>query len=174
MLASVGGSTSASAQSTPSEAPPGNSAVDQYRESLPPSSPNQRRLNRRDRDALRREGSDGRALADVLERSGGVPRDAAASSAGGAAAPEGGDWGGAAGRGADDRPARERDRKADDRDASPGAADADSGSASGERPRSVAPAAAASTVGPVPVWALLVGAAAVVGVGLGIRVRTSR
>lgn len=163
-LASVGSSGSASAQRPSSEAPPGNSAVDQYRESLPPASSNRRELSRRDRDALRREGPDGRALAAVLERTGGVPRDADAAPSGGTsdgrgdspARRGGGERGGRAAGGGTTGPTSARD------------------GGTGDGSRSVAPAAAASTVGPVPVWALLVAAVALVGVGLALRVRTSR
>lgn len=57
----------------PAVAPPGNSAVDQYRESVPPTSPGGRGPTRGEAKALARQGEDGRRLAEVLERTAGVP-----------------------------------------------------------------------------------------------------
>lgn len=158
VLAVFGATAGAVAQSTPSTAPPGNSAVDQYRESAPPSSTRQRRLSRRDREALERRGADGAALAAVLERSGGVPRAATSPSSAG---------------GRDDRGKHERSGS------KAGAPAVDAGKGTKTAPaddpavdRSIAPAAASSTVGPVPVWAMLVAAVALVGVGLLVRRRT--
>jgi cobalamin biosynthesis Mg chelatase CobN len=161
--------STASAQSS-DVAPPGNSAVDQYRESLPPTSDKRRSLSDRDRRALRREGADGRALADVLERSGGVPQAANGSTSSSA---ESGRPGAST---ESDRSATSTDGRSADRGSS--GADRPSSSSSAANasedavgPRSVAPAAASSTVGPVPIWALLVGAAVLVGVGLVVRLR---
>ncbi len=149
----------AGAQEAPSAAPPGNSAVDQYRESLPASAGGARELSRRDRAGLARQGRDGERLAAVLERSGGVPRPD--RSAGQAPSDGSGARGGGGSGPTRDADGADRTPATDDRSASP-------------TTRSVAPAAAASTVGPVPVWAMLIAAAVLVGVGLAVRVRASR
>lgn len=60
-------------------APPGNSAVDQYRESVPTPDGPRRSLSERERSELRRLGADGAALAEAIDRQGGV--SAAESSA---------------------------------------------------------------------------------------------
>ncbi|MBF6620074.1 MAG: hypothetical protein ITG02_07570 [Patulibacter sp.] len=159
----LSGVSSATAQSGPSEAPPGNSAVDQYRESLPPSSGERRSLDRDDREALRRQGQDGRALASVLERNGGVPRAAAEATAD--STPDRDRAPGSDGRRGGSSGASGRDR------AEGSAADASEQPAEDRRSGSVAPAAAASTVGPVPVWAMLAAAGLLVGVGLVVRTR---
>lgn len=53
-------------------APPGNSAVDQYRESVPAPDGPRRSLSERERRELRRLGADGVALAATIDRQGGV------------------------------------------------------------------------------------------------------
>lgn len=161
VLLSAGvGASPALAKGGASEAPPGNSAVDQYRESVPPSSSNSRRLTRSDRAALEREGRDGQALANALERSGGVPRASAAADGG-----------------------SQRGTTTPRRSSGSGRAAPDSGegresAATAERSehdsRPIAPAAAASTVGPVPVGVLLAAAVGLVGLGLAIRTRPAR
>ena len=60
-------------------APPGNSAVDQYRESAPPAAPGSKKLTDEQRKRLADRGSDGAALADALDSSGGVPGGAGAA-----------------------------------------------------------------------------------------------
>lgn len=165
VVAVFGMTAGAAAQSGPSTAPPGNSAVDQYRESAPPSSTKQRKLQRRDREALERRGADGAALAAVLERAGGVPRAALAAT--------------------DDAASGKTRKRTDARSDDDSGARSDAGDgATGSKPgaaadpaddaraeRSIAPAAASSTVGPVPVWVMLAGAVALVGVGLLVRRR---
>lgn len=163
VLLGVGPAAAAAADDPSSVAPPGNSAVDQYRESLPPSSGERRSLSEKDRRALRRQGPDGRALEAVLERSGGVPR-----ASGGEDAGSGDSRPGASARrgGAVDSAADGAPRSQEDDPATSGAAgDPDS--------QPVAPAAAASTVGPVPVWSMLVAAVVLVGVGLVVRRRAT-
>lgn len=161
VLTVVGTTGTAVAQSSPSVAPPGNSAVDQYRESLPPASSNTRKLGRKDRSGLERQGRDGAALAAVLERSGGVPRAAASSSASGATSESG--------RATSPRRSS-GSQTSNDADAAEDGAAADAPrDAVDSRP--IAPAAASSTVGPVPVWAMLAAAVVLVGVGLAVRVR---
>lgn len=157
VLSVFAASATAVAQTTPSTAPPGNSAVDQYRESLPPSSSETRKLSRRDRAALDRRGPDGAALAAVLDRSDGVPRAAPSSQPDDAAVEE------ASGQRRRSDPKTSRLTKGTSTDAAPEAADS----------RPIAPAAASSTVGPIPVWVMLVAAVALVGVGLVVRVRST-
>lgn len=165
VLAVFGVTAGAVAQSTPSTAPPGNSAVDQYRESAPPSSTKQRKLSRRDREALERRGADGAALAAVLDRTGGVPQAAAPRSGATASSGDGKDR---AGRGT-----RERSGSGAGASATAAGKGATADPADGVTDaQSIAPAAASSTVGPVPVWAMLVAAVALVGVGLLVRRRT--
>lgn len=166
VVAVFGMTAGAAAQSGPSTAPPGNSAVDQYRESAPPSSAKQRKLRRGEREALERRGADGAALASVLERSGGVPQAAAPSGAGGPTA-------GGKRTGSDARSGGGSDARSDTGSGSTGAKD---GTAAGNATeaadsRPIAPAAASSTVGPVPVWVMLAAAVALVGVGLLVRRR---
>lgn len=62
----------ATAGAQSSAAPPGNSAVDQYRESVPKPDGPRRSLSQRERSELRRLGPDGAALAATIERQGGV------------------------------------------------------------------------------------------------------
>lgn len=165
VLAVFGVTAGAVAQSTPSTAPPGNSAVDQYRESAPPSSSKQRKLSRRDREALERRGADGAALAAVLERSGGVPQ-AAPAATGGAA-------NGRTRTPSDARPDGDSGARSAAGSGTTGSGRGTSAEAPAEAAdsRPIAPAAASSTVGPVPVWAMLAAAVLVVGVGLVVRAR---
>lgn len=155
------------AQSQPSEAPPGNSAVDQYRESLPPASSNTRKLSRKDRSGLERQGSDGEALAAVLERSGGVPQ-ASTPAANAGDSPQ------HSRRSTDATSGRSStsDQASSDRTSTGGPVG--EAAANGPGTRSIAPAAASSTVGPVPVWVLLVAAAGLLGVGVALRGRVAR
>lgn len=113
-------------------APPGNSAVEQTRESAPLSSSNRREATPAQNEALEREGRDGVALAEALDRIGGVPADAA-------------------------RPAPTGPRRGPATDQ---AAD-----------ESLVGAAASSTVGPLPAWALLIGTAVAIASRLVLRRR---
>ncbi len=168
VVLSAAGAAPVLAQSGPprSEAPPGNSAVDQYRESLPPAGGNARELSRRDRERLSREGRDGERLARAIERAGGVPRssgtegDATGGPAGGATTPERSP--GSSSKGPS------TSSSADGRDR------ATTGSSPEADTRPIAPAAAATTVGPVPIWVLLAAAAGLVGIGLILRTRVAR
>ena len=78
-LVLLSGSTAAVAQTAPTNAPPGNSAIDEYRETVPGATGNQipgspgsgdgagGALTAAQRARLERLGPDGKALADVVE-----------------------------------------------------------------------------------------------------------
>lgn len=163
-------------------APPGSAAVDQYREQAPPAGSNGSKLTKDRRRELESRGPEGRALADALDRNGGVPSaDGAGSAAGDGAT--GSTPGGTAGGGSGgDGPSSGDDGKTADDDAGRGSS-AGSGSqggaegsdssadATGTRTTSLAESSATSTVGGLPVWGLLVGAMAIVGVGAVVRGR---
>jgi cobalamin biosynthesis Mg chelatase CobN len=154
-----------------STAPPGNSGVDQYRESAPPSSGNTRKLDREQRSALASRGKDGKALADALDRNGGVPAPSGGSSGGSADTGTGGAVGG---NSSSSDTSSDHAGAAED---APSAAAPPAGSSEGA-PKdvpsgSVTESAAASTVGPFPVWTMLVVALVLVGIGLVVRRRPS-
>lgn len=98
-------------------APPGNSAVDQYRESVPAPDGPRRSLSERERSQLARQGPDGKALAEAIERQGGV-----AAAGTDADAPGAGGRDGSAGDAAGKRSPRGDDRDVDaDADTAAGA-----------------------------------------------------
>ncbi|MFA4927860.1 MAG: hypothetical protein WC558_05050 [Patulibacter sp.] len=78
--------TPAVASAQQGSAPPGNSGIDQYRESVP-SAGDGRELSTEQRRSLRDQGRDGEELEAVLERNGGVaaPRPGSDAPAGSAA-----------------------------------------------------------------------------------------
>lgn len=155
-------------------APPGNSAVDQYRESAPPPSSGSRKVSRSQREALERRGADGAALAAALDRSGGVPTPESGETGSGTAAAGGGAGSGARGGGAGEGAKSSSSGRSADT-----AGDTSAGSSDGVTPstdpkdESTSKAAAASTVGGLPVWALLAGAVVVVAGGLVLRRRST-
>lgn len=136
---------------------PGNSGVDQYRESVPSSGGKTKPVDRKTRDALDRQGSDGKALATALERNGGVP--AAAAAAGGDSGSGGSSAGGGSG-------SESKSGSGSGSGAAAGTSTGDSGATTGDEAASdaasEAPVAAASSsaldakVGPVPVWVLMI------------------
>jgi hypothetical protein len=146
-------------------APPGNSAVDQYRESVPTSgsrSPG-RELPKRTAKRLAAAGADGEALAKAIDRSGGVAapvqstasgEDAASGTSG---ATSSGSRGGTGAAGANGANGANGESIID-----------------GAAPQPVlATTAASATVGPLPVWLILVVGLASVALALGLRRRTS-
>jgi cobalamin biosynthesis Mg chelatase CobN len=165
--------------------PPGNSAVDQYRESAPPASSGSKKLSRAQREALSDRGDDGAALASALDRSGGVPTAAGSASDGAApdalgAATGSGAKGGSGAGGTDAEDANSSRSDAGPR--SPDDAGSEAGSATTAAPpsdpgatpsRSATEAAASTTVGPFPVWVMVLAALVVVAVGLAVRRRPS-
>ncbi|MEV4420642.1 hypothetical protein AB0L40_11810 [Patulibacter sp. NPDC049589] len=156
-------------------APPGNSAVDQYRESAPPASPGSKKLSGSRKRALDAEGRDGAALAAVLEKNGGIP---SAKPSGGAASGASPSSGGASsgGKGSEGSGSGGSSSSGDPGVASAGSPAAGPESktdAPSEKKTSTTDAAASSTVGPLPVWAMLIAAVVVVGIGLVVRRRPS-
>jgi cobalamin biosynthesis Mg chelatase CobN len=172
------------AQAQSSVAPPGNSAVDQYRESVPstPAS-GPKKVPKETRRALREQGAAGRDLAAVLAKNGGV---AAATTSGGAGDSDAGTGSAGTGSGRDsgsggDSGSSPAGGGAGGSSTAPGAGEAPSppASSSGAGNESTAQAAATSTtqaaatstVGPLPVWAMVLAAFVVVGIGLVVRRR---
>lgn len=161
--------TSADAQTPGSTAPPGSAAVDQYRESVPPAGSGARKLTDRERKRLADQGADGRALAEALERNGGLP---AAEASGSSPANDPGD--GARSSAGDQRIPRRgaAGPSATSTDAAgPGSASGGGGAAVGNE--TLARSSASSTVGPFPVWAMIVAAFALVGVAAVVRRRSA-
>lgn len=128
------------------EAPPGSAAVDQYRESVP-QAPSTKRVpvSKSQRRALdQAAGGDGRALADALDRAGGV------AGGGGSPAKDGSSGGGStgagstgsgSGSGAGEMTAARPDRRLDAPDS---------------RAQTTAASALGTQLGPLPIWLLLV------------------
>jgi cobalamin biosynthesis Mg chelatase CobN len=150
---------------------PGNSAVDQYRESAPPGSSSSKKVPGKTRRKLESAGEDGKALAAALDRTGGVPR-ATASGTGAGTEADGPKVSGDSGASGDDR---------DGADPSSGTApsgaalDGSAGSPvdAASAPKSAAETAAAATLGPFPIWVTVLAAFAVIGVALVVRRRAS-
>lgn len=176
VLSLLAAPTGATAQDA---APPGNAAVDQYRESAPPASSNSRKLTAERRRALANRGSDGAALAAALDRNGGVPTaggavgpesstDGRVSDESGGASGDGGSSGGGAG-GSNAKTGRD----ASDTSGGPEGESSSGAAAPAASDESATKAAASSTVGPLPVWAMLVAALGVVAAGLLLRRRAA-
>lgn len=165
-------------------APPGNSAVDQYRESAPSTTSNSKKLSAERRRELAKKGEDGEALAAALDRNGGVPdgRNETGTTSGdgdASAAPSGATGNGReTGRGGDDAGATS-EAPSSEQGESGGVAgegtsssqDSEPESGASESDGSTTTAAASATVGPLPVWTLLVGAVLIIGVGFVLRRR---
>ncbi|WP_210494601.1 hypothetical protein [Patulibacter sp. SYSU D01012] len=166
-------------------APPGNSAVDQYRESAPTGGASSRKLSRKERSQLQDEGRDGAALVAALEGTGGMPEHAGgdAPSTPDARGRDGGGSGAAAtahegtaadtrrgethstGRAGDDGRVAASDRPDGD------AVAARSGDAAAPKADSAVRTSASVTVGPFPIWSLLVAAVLIAGVAAVLRGR---
>jgi cobalamin biosynthesis Mg chelatase CobN len=178
------------AHAATSVAPPGNSAVDQYRESVPstPASPGapggspggSGTVPKSTRRALEGQGRAGRDLASVLAKTGGVatPRAEGVPAEGGAARVGSGRTSGApsssSGKSATAATSGSASAPTEGQSAAVGTSArtaGESGSAAEEGAASPTQAAATSTVGPFPVWMMVVGAFVVVGVGLVLRRR---
>jgi cobalamin biosynthesis Mg chelatase CobN len=181
LVLAVGLPTSAFAQDV---APPGNSAVDQYRESAPPASSGAKKVTPTQRRGLERQGRDGAALAAALDRTGGVPTGAGASGAAArssdAAASSGRAGSGEGVSASDASPGGGTSSTGESSSSSAGGGSAAGGeSDAAGRPavatvqESTTKAAASSAVGPFPVWVMLLGALVVVGVGLLVRRRSA-
>lgn len=161
-------------------APPGNSAVDQYRESAAPSAPGSSKVSKERRERLAREGSDGAALADALDNNGGV-------ATGTPETPSSADPGRQAEAGSDaDEAGSSSEKRQSDSSSSPGAnsegtdpsatdskANGQSGGAREAETEKASSSAASATVGPFPVWVMIVAAFAVVGLAAIARRRAS-
>lgn len=167
-------------------APPGNSAVDQYRESAPSTPTGSKKLSPERRRELDSKGKDGSALAAALDRNGGVPTDGTGSSPSTSESP-----GAPPSTPVTPDPSKEsQGRKSDSATttaaptSSGGEGRSSSGGSVGGGSSSPAPAksrvatktstttaAASATVGPLPVWSLMVGALLIVGVGFVLRRR---
>jgi hypothetical protein len=156
----------AGAQAADSTAPQGSAAVDQYRESVPPGGSGGRKLTKGQRDRLAGQGTDGRDLAAVLERNGGVPAAQAAGDGGASTASKPGSE------------ARPDDTTSEDTDTTGAAPTTATGGPTGGSGlpaggKTLAASSASSTVGPFPVWGMVVAAFAIVGVAGLVRHRAA-
>jgi cobalamin biosynthesis Mg chelatase CobN len=171
------------ADSPASTAPPGSAAVDQYREAAPAAGSAGRKLTKEQRARLGDQGEDGRDLADALERNGGMPAAEAAEAAASATAAAGTTSSTTSASPATDgrEDGGDEDGASSSSTTAAGAATTSSGddvaNASGEADRSgddtLAASSASSTVGPFPVWGMVLAAFAVVGVAAVVRRRTT-
>lgn len=153
-------------------APPGNAGVEQYRESAPADGGVGRKLTKKERSALERRGDDGAALADALDRTGGVPEaspatdgGAGATNAAGGTEPGRRDTGG-------DPPGRPsvNGRPAESKRSGDAAPDGNTEQAPATVPdASAVTSSASATVGSIPVWALLAGGLLIVVGGMVLR-----